>query len=99
MYRQSPQQGDPLSSLFFILFINDIASFMAANGALGLNMGTVGEGEEETILNLLALFFADDTTLIARTAADATRQLDLLSAYASANGLEINVEKTEWMAM
>ena len=38
--------------------------------------------------------------LIARTAADdAMRQLDLLSAYASANGLEINVEKTEWMAM
>ena len=88
------KQGDPLSTLFFILFINDMTDFLKANGAQGTNIGTAPD-----LLNLIALFFADDTTLIADTIKDAQRQLDILSAYASLNELEVNVGKTEWTAV
>lgn len=94
------KQGDPLSTLFFILFINDVVAFLRANGALGVDVrGEEAGGEAAQVLNIVALLFADDTTLVAKTMADAHKQLMLLSAYASTNRLEVNVLKTEWMGL
>ena len=93
-FKTGVKQGDPLSTLFFILFINDVVAFMRANGARGVDVE--GEGGEP-VLNLVALLFADDTTLVAKSIPDARRLLKLLSAYACMNGLEVNVAKTQWM--
>lgn len=91
-YRFGVKQGDPLSTLFFILYLNDIVAFLEANGAKGINMG-----DGTVFSRLLAVLFADDTTLFADSLEDAQKQLDLLLEYTSLNGLEVNVGKTEWM--
>jgi hypothetical protein len=54
------KQGDPLSSLFFILFIADLKDFLRSNKATGHDVVT-----PELALNILLICFADDTTLIA----------------------------------
>jgi hypothetical protein len=90
------KQGDPLSTLFFILMINDMDDFLRLNGAKGVSLKS---SDPSLTLSLIALFFADDTTLIASNLKDAQLQLDLLSQYASWNSLEVNVGKTEWMAI
>ena len=89
-FRTGVKQGDPLSTLFFILFLNDIVNFLRLNGARGVDVGPE---------NLVALLFADDTTLAATSVKDAQRLLDLLSQYASINKLEVNVSKTQWMGL
>ncbi len=88
------KQGDPLSSLFFILFIADLEDFLRSNNATGHDVVT-----PELALNILLICFADDTTLIADDIPSAQRQLHLLSQCASLNGLEVNVGKTEWMGV
>jgi hypothetical protein len=93
-FLEGVKQGDPLSTLFFGAFINDITAFLRLNGAIGTN---IGSGDD--LVNLVALLFADGTTLVAETVEDAQRQLDLLSHYASLNRIEVNVGKTEWMGI
>ena len=84
------KQGDPLSSLLFILFIADLEEFMKANGAHAQGCDIV-IAPELIVLNLLLICFAVDTTLLADNISDARRQLYLLSQYCSKNGLEVNV--------
>lgn len=93
-FSEGVKQGDPLSTLFFIAYINDLSAFLKVNGAGGVHLGNK-IGEEY----LLALFFADDTTLLASSLEDAQKQLDLLCNYCSLNGLEVNIGKTEWMGV
>ena len=93
-YLHGVKQGDPLSTLFFILFIADMDDFLRANGGEGFRV----EEDEDLVIAMLAVWFADDTTLVATSPKAAQRLLDILSAYCSVNGLEVNASKTLYMA-
>ena len=93
-YLTGVKQGDPLSTLFFILFIADLDDFLRLNDGKGFRI----EEDAELVIAILAVWFADDTTLVATSPEAAQRLLDLLSAYCSLNGLEVNVPKTNFMA-
>lgn len=93
-YLTGVKQGDPLSTLFFILFIADLDDFLRLNRGEGFRV----DEDAELVIAILAVWFADDTTLVATSQKGGQRLLDLLSAYCSLNGLEVNVPKTTYLA-
>jgi hypothetical protein len=80
------KQGEPLSPLLFILFVNDISSCIDFNY---LN---------ENDLNLLSMYlilFADDIVIFTTGQESLQNQLDNLYVYSEKWGLKINVNKTK----
>ena len=80
------KQGEPLSPLLFILFINDISS--------NLNLNELSE----TYLNHLCIYllmFADDLILFSTSPASLQVMLDSVYEYSDKWGLKINVNKTK----
>lgn len=81
-------QGDSLSPLLFILFISDLPDFLSENGA-GVNI-------DENI-NISALLYADDLTLLSETPIKLQKLLNSLHKYSDNNHLEVNREKSKVM--
>jgi len=83
------KQGEPLSSLLFIFFINDITEDLRIsndriNDCISLNGFLV-----------YLLLFADDTVLFAKTHEALQFLLDKLLIYCSKWKIEVNKDKTE----
>ena len=88
---QGVQQGDPLSPLMFIFFINDLKREIDP----GFN-----NQEDVFLLNELKLFslmYADDAVLFSKTKQGLQIMLDKLSNYCNTWSLKVNNDKTKVM--
>ena len=80
------KQGEPLSPILFILFINDVSN--------ALDFSKLTE-KDLNYLSLYMLLFADDIVLFTTDPHSLQSQLDAISNYSSTWGLKINVGKTK----
>ena len=80
------KQGEPLSPLLFILFINDIAE--------NLDFDSYKDSDLELLSKYLILF-ADDLVLFTTNPVSLQAQIDSIVKYSESWGLEINVKKTK----
>ena len=80
------KQGDPSSSLLFMMFVNDIVT--SINTDLD---GIFSTGE----LKLFLILFADDQVLFSTSPTSLQLMLNDVETYCNACGLKINVAKTK----
>ena len=80
------KQGEPLSPILFILFINDVSN--------AFDFSKLTE-KDLNYLSLCMLLFADDIVLFTTDPHSLQSQLDAISNYSSTWGLKINVGKTK----
>lgn len=80
------KQGDPCSSLLFMMFINDIISNINAelNGIFSIDE-----------LNIFLFLYADDQVLFAASPESLQSMLHDIETYCNTWGLKINIEKTK----
>ncbi|MCG8046840.1 MAG: reverse transcriptase family protein, partial [Candidatus Thiodiazotropha endolucinida] len=79
------KQGEPLSPLLFIIFINDMATYLHDD-----NIDLISLDEFQIYL----LLFADDTVLFSRTPEGLQILLNKLNEYCRNWGISVNVDKT-----
>ena len=80
------KQGEPLSPLLFIIFINDMANEIASGDITACTL---------TQIQIFLLLFADDTVLFAETAADLQLLLDNLKVYCNKWNISVNIDKSK----
>ncbi|XP_053386465.1 uncharacterized protein LOC128550759 [Mercenaria mercenaria] len=80
------KQGEPLSPILFILFINDIST------TLDFNKLTENDLNQ---LSMYMLLFADDIALFTTDPNSLQAQLDIIYTYSEKWGFKINVQKTK----
>lgn len=82
------KQGDPLSPILFIFFINDIldSTYVDSDDILSINE-----------INLFMLLYADDAVLFAKSPQTLQNMLNKLYEYSSTWDLKVNIEKTKIM--
>ena len=80
------KQGEPLSPLLFILFLNDIRD--------SFSLGNLTQSDIEH-LSVYMLMFADDMVLFTTDKKSLQKQLNDISEYAKQWGLKINVGKSK----
>ena len=86
---QGVKQGDPLSPLMFIFFINDLSHEIEpmSNDDVFVN----------NTLKLFSLMYADDAVLFSKTKQGLQCMLDKLSIYCKTWNLKVNTNKTKVM--
>ena len=84
------KQGQPLSPLLFILFINDIAE--------NLDFDSYKDSDLELLSKYLILF-ADDLVLFTTNPVSLQAQIDSIVKYSESWGLEINVKKVKTLQL
>ena len=82
------KQGEPLSPLLFIFFINDMSAALQNDG---IDLISIEE------MQIFLLLFADDTALFSHSPEGLQMLLNKLHAYCSKWGIEVNVDKTVTM--
>lgn len=80
------KQGEPLSPLLFILFINDVTEIIEYNNLTQNDLD---------ILSVFMLLFADDIALFTTDPGSLQNQLNSLYQYSCKWGLKINSSKTK----
>ena len=80
------KQGEPLSPLLFIIFINDVNNIVDPNSLTENDIN---------LLNIYMLLFADDIALFTTNPQSLQNQLNELYQYSKKWGLKINVKKTK----
>lgn len=87
MSYQGVKQGEPMSPLLFLFFINDFMSNYTPNNPNDLI-------SIETII-LFSLLFADDAALFAKSEKELQNQLDHLGQYCKKWNITVNINKTK----
>ena len=82
------KQGEPLSPLLFIIFINDMANDLLSNGISTFNINH---------FQMFMLLFADDTVLFADTLEELQILMDNLHEYCCKWNISVNITKTKSM--
>ena len=82
------KQGEPLSPLLFICFINDMANDLLSNGISSFNINH---------FQMFMLFFTDDTVLFANTLEELQILMDNLNEYCYKWNISVNIRKTKSM--
>ena len=76
------RQGENLSPFLFVLFLNDLETFLETFDVEGLK--TVSSELKDKLnlyLKLFIILYADDTAIMAESAAELRKQLDSFSDY------------------
>ena len=74
------RQGDNLSPFLFSLYLNELQTFLATENIKGIES---------------VLLYADDTVLLAETAADLQHQLYCFQLYCETWNVKVNAAKTK----
>ena len=94
------RQGENLSPLLFAVYLNDLQAFifdkMEGTTSLGIAARNLSEDvDENAMLKMFLLLYADDTVVCAESAEDLQKALDAMSEYCDLWKLKINVNKTK----
>jgi hypothetical protein len=95
--RRGLKQGCPLSPTLFGLYIDDFEAAVMAAARRGEQLDLLQLADSDSPVP--PLLYADDTTLLATSAAGLQRQLDLLQQYCEQWGLTVNAAKTKLMLL
>ena len=89
------RQGENLSPLLFAIFLNDFKAFLSEkyNGLAKVSDSILRE--LNTYLKIFCLLYADDTLILAESAAQLQKSLDCLNAYCNRWSLKVNLDKTK----
>ena len=101
------RQGEILSPLLFAFYINDLEGFLRGKGVSSLRgllttSGEVADFEEQEIvlfLDILTLFYADDTIIFSDSALGLQFALEELENYCKKWKLTVNEGKTKTMCI
>ena len=83
------KQGDPLSAILFVLFINDLVEEVSVN--------TKQAAFSVQDINLFMLLYADDIVLFSKLPSGLQKMLNNLHNYSQAWDLTVNTDKTQTM--
>ena len=83
------KQGDPLSAILFVLFINDLVE------EVSLNTNQAAFSVQD--INLFMLLYADDIVLFSKSPSELQKMLNNLHDYSQAWDLTVNTDKTQTM--
>ena len=86
------KQGEPLSPLLFILFLNDLSKELD----IGTNTGNINQ-EIIDLFQKFILLFADDTILLSESLQELQLLLNKLSEYCKKWNIKVNTDKTKAM--
>ena len=95
------RQGENLSPLLFAIFLNDLESKLKNDGVPGLDflnsliIKHLSTDDVEIWLRLFLLLYADDTIILAESAADLQKSLNSLKDYCNEWNLSVNTSKTK----
>lgn len=85
------KQGDPLSALLFLIFIEPLGNLLRQHEEHGICLT-----EDHTVPGL---FFADDSTLLSDSVQGIQAQLDLVQVYCAGSGAKLNLSKCTLMPL
>ncbi|XP_008486165.1 uncharacterized protein LOC103522856, partial [Diaphorina citri] len=80
-------QGDSISTVLFILFLNDIKEYLENHGLRGVNINPTQ--------NIISLLYCDDLILFADSKAELQKMLNSLEKYCEENKMIVNEKKTK----
>ena len=89
------RQGENLSPVLFAIYLNDFNAFTSQNSDGLCDLSTTCQKDLDVYLQLYVLLYADDTIILAETAADLQRALHGLHEYCQKWDLTINITKTK----
>ena len=88
------RQGENLSPILFAIYLNDFNAYLAESSK-GLSNLEENLEELDIFVKLCVLLYADDTVILAETAADLQNSLDALCNYSKSWDLKVNLSKTQ----
>ncbi|KAI5751074.1 hypothetical protein M8J77_003920 [Diaphorina citri] len=80
-------QGESVSPLLFLLFLNDLEEYFKTKGSRGVPINELTE--------ILLLLYCDDLVIFASDRVDLQRKLNLLEGYCETNHMLVNINKTK----
>ena len=89
------RQGEILSPLLFAIYLNDFKAFLSEkyNGLTRISDSILNE--MNVYLKIFCLLYADDTLVLAESAAQLQKALDGLNSYCNKWALKVNLDKTK----
>ena len=89
------RQGENLSPLLFAIYLNDFKAFLSEkyNGLTRISDSILNE--MNVYLKIFCLLYADDTLVLAESAAQLKKALNGLNSYCNKWALKVNLDKTK----
>ena len=89
-------QGGNLSPFLFSVFLADLETFFIQNNVSGLtDISNICQEKLRMFLMIFVLLYADDTIILAESAADLQTSLSVFESYCSLWKLTVNIDKTK----
>ena len=89
------RQGENLSPLLFAIYLNDFKTFLSEK-YIGLTRISESISNELNLyLKIFCLLYADDTLVLAESAAQLQKALNGLNMYCNKWALKVNLDKTK----
>lgn len=80
-------EGDSISPIAFIIFINDLEEYFRMNGVEGVSINFS--------VDILLLLYCDDLIIFGSSRADLQRKLNILFSYCCVNKMKVNEAKSK----